>query len=96
MLQKNPCIYILVSKRNGTLYTGVTSDLQKRTQEHKSAQITSFTQKYKVHTLVYFECCESMISAIEREKQIKGGSRKHKLDLIENKNPMWRDLSNEL
>ena len=96
MSQKNPCVYILANKRNGTLYTGVTSNLQKRIQEHKSGEIKGFTQKYKVHMLVYYECGDSMVGAIEREKQIKAGSRKHKLDLIEVENPTWRDLSNEL
>ncbi|PIR45123.1 MAG: excinuclease ABC subunit C [Candidatus Vogelbacteria bacterium CG10_big_fil_rev_8_21_14_0_10_51_16] len=86
----------MASKRNGTLYTGVTSDLPKRVAEHKSEAIEGFTKKYNVHALVYYERFEDMYSAIEREKQIKGGSRKKKLQLIEHTNPEWRDLYEEL
>jgi putative endonuclease len=96
MKNKTPCIYILASKRNGTLYTGVTSDLNKRVYEHKNNLVKGFTEKYNIHLLVYYETAESMISAIEREKQIKGGSRKKKIQLIESSNPEWRDLYNEL
>jgi len=92
MAEKSPCVYILASKRNGTLYTGVTSNLPKRIHEHKNNLIKGFTQKYNVHMLVFFEQTESMLSAIEREKQIKGGSRKKKLSLIEKNNPEWKDL----
>ena len=91
-----PCVYILASKRNGTLYTGVTSNLQRRLQEHQSETIDGFTKKYHVHTLVYYEVHETMFDAISREKQIKGGSRKKKLALIESMNPTWRDLSEDL
>ncbi|MEK7106651.1 MAG: GIY-YIG nuclease family protein [Patescibacteria group bacterium] len=91
-----PCVYILASRRNGTLYTGVTSHLEKRLQEHRSGAIDGFTKKYHVHTLVYFEVHETMEDAISREKQIKSGSRKKKLALIESVNPAWRDLSGEL
>jgi putative endonuclease len=86
----------MASKRNGTLYTGVTSNLQRRVQEHKRNKNDGFTKKYNVHTLVYYETCETMLSAIEREKQIKAGSRKNKLDLIEKINPEWKDLINEI
>ncbi|WP_090670232.1 GIY-YIG nuclease family protein [Nitrosomonas nitrosa] len=79
-------------QRNGTLYTGVTSNLVKRVWEHKNDQVEGFTKKYRVHTLVYFELCESMETAIMREKQIKAGSRLKKLKLIEAKNPGWQDL----
>ena len=96
MPERIPCVYILASKRNGTLYTGVTSNLPKRLQEHQSETIDGFTKKYHVHTLVYFEVHETMEDAISREKQIKGGSRKKKLALIESVNPTWRDLSGEL
>jgi len=96
MPERIPCVYILASKRNGTLYTGVTSNLQKRLQEHQSETSDGFTKKYHVHTLVYFEVHETMEDAISREKQIKGGSRKKKLALIESVNPTWRDLSGEL
>ena len=96
MPERIPCVYILASKRNGTLYTGVTSNLQKRLQEHQSETSDGFTKKYHVHTLVYFEVHETMEDAISREKQIKGGSRKKKLALIESVNLTWRDLSGEL
>ena len=96
MDEKIPCVYILASKRNGTLYAGVTSNLQKRVFEHKNNKIDGFTKKYKIHTLVYYEVGEEMFSAIEREKQIKNFSRKKKLELIEKNNPEWRDLSDDL
>ncbi len=96
MNDKIPCVYILANKKNGTIYTGVTSNLQKRIYEHKNNVSQGFTQKYKIHNLVYYEVCEFMESAIEREKQIKAGSRKKKMDLIENKNPLWRDLFSEI
>ncbi|CAE6483256.1 Endonuclease [Nitrosomonas nitrosa] len=91
-MKKQPAVYILASQRNGTLYTGVTSNLVKRVWEHKNDQVEGFTKKYRVHTLVYFELCESMETAIMREKQIKAGSRLKKLKLIEAKNPGWQDL----
>ena len=91
-----PCVYILASGRNGTLYTGVTSHVQKRLQEHQSGMADGFTKKYHVHRLVYYEVHETMHAAISREKQIKGGSRKKKLALVEGMNPDWRDVSNEL
>ena len=94
--EKIPCVYILTNKRNGTLYTGVTSNLQKRVLEHKNNLVDGFTKKYNIHKLVYYEIGESMQGAIEREKQIKKGSRKNKLELIENKNPEWDDLYDEL
>ena len=94
--EKIPCVYILANRKNGTLYTGVTSNLQKRIFEHKNNVMEGFTKKYDVHKLVYYETGETMRGAIEREKQIKGGSRKKKLKLIENKNPEWNDLYDEL
>jgi putative endonuclease len=93
MYEKNPCVYILASKRNGTLYTGVTGNLPKRIDEHKSDAVEGFTKKYQVHTLVYAEACGSMEQAITREKQIKSGSRKKKIELIEIDNPNWEDIS---
>ena len=96
MSEMIPCVHILASKRNGTLYTGVTSHLQKRLQEHQSGAVDGFTKKYHVHTLVYYEVHESMYAAISHEKQITGGSRKKKLALIEDTNPTWRDLSGQL
>lgn len=89
-------VYILASKRNGTLYIGVTSDLIKRTYEHKNNLIPGFTSKYNVHNLVYFELYADIETAIRREKQLKKWNRKWKLDLIENHNPDWNDLYEEL
>ena len=96
MQEKHPCVYILASKKNGTLYTGVTSNITQRVEQHKANAVDGFTKKYNIHMLVYFEQCESMESAIIREKQIKGGSRKKKTDLIEKMNPEWNDLCYEL
>lgn len=93
---KQPAVYILASGRNGTLYTGVTSNLAKRIWEHRSDQVEGFTRKYAVHTLVYYELHASMYDAIAREKQIKAGSRAKKLQLIEAMNPCWRDLFEEI
>ena len=91
-MEKLPCVYILASKRNGTLYTGVTSDLVKRVYDHKNGLADGFTKKYRVHDLVYFELHEDMLAAISREKQIKKWNRAWKLDLIEKNNPAWKDL----
>ena len=93
---KQPAIYILASKRNGTLYTGVTSDLVKRTWQHKNDLADGFTRKYSVHMLVYYKLADEMRAAIAREKQIKGGSRARKLALIESMNPGWRDLYDDI
>jgi putative endonuclease len=93
---KQPAIYILASKRNGTLYTGVTSDLVKRIWQHKNDVVPGFTQKYSVHMLVYYELADEMTAAISREKQIKGGARARKLALIESMNPKWRDLYDDI
>jgi putative endonuclease len=89
---KQPAVYILASGKNGTLYTGVTSDLVKRVWEHKQDLVDGFTKKYQVHYLVYYELCDDMLSAIAREKQIKAGSRKKKILLIESNNVDWLDL----
>jgi putative endonuclease len=93
---KKPAVYILASKRNGTLYIGVTSDLIKRIWEHKNDVVEGFTKKYAVHNLVFFEQHEDMHSAITREKQIKKWNRSWKLRLIEGSNPEWQDLYEEL
>lgn len=93
---KQPCVYILASRRNGTLYVGVTSDLLKRVHEHKTGTVSGFTRQYGVHHLVWFEAHQTMESAIAREKTIKEWKRKWKLDLIEAGNPYWRDLGDEL
>jgi len=95
-MEKRPAIYIMANKRNGTLYTGVTSDLIKRVYQHKNNSIPGFSDRYDCKLLVYYEMHEEMVSAIAREKQIKGGSRKKKLALIEGINPKWLDLYNEL
>ena len=89
---KQPAVYILASQRNGTLYIGVTSDLIKRIWEHKNDLVEGFTQKYKVHQLVYLEQHQDMLAAITREKQLKKWNRDWKLALIEKSNPDWRDL----
>ena len=85
--KKLPCVYLLASKRNGTLYVGVTSDLVKRVWEHKDDFVAGFTSKYGVHLLVYYELHEDMLGAITREKQIKKWNRSWKLKLIERDNP---------
>jgi putative endonuclease len=89
-------VYILASQRNGTLYTGVTSNLQKRVWEHKNHLVEGFTKKYKVDLLVYFEVFENAEQAIIREKRLKRWRRSWKLDLIEKGNPGWEDLSSTL
>ncbi|MCG3773333.1 MAG: hypothetical protein JW395_0139 [Nitrospira sp.] len=91
-MSKQPAVYILASKRNGTLYIGVTSDLIKRTWEHKNDSGEGFTKRYKVHRLVYYELHADMESAIRREKQMKKWNRGWKLELIEKQNPDWRDV----
>jgi len=93
---KDYYVYILASKRNGTLYIGMTNDLTRRVYEHKRDFIKGFTQKYSVHLLVYFAQCENVESAIQREKQLKYWHRKWKLRLIEETNPEWRDLYDEI
>ena len=95
-MSHQPCVYILSSGPNGTLYIGVTSDLPKRIWEHKNDIVEGFTQKYEVHNLVWFEAHETMENAIEREKNIKKWNRKWKLRLIEQSNPSWRDVYEEV
>ncbi len=91
-LDKQPAVYILANRRNGTLYTGVTSNLVKRVWQHQNDVIDGFTRRHAVHMLVYFELLDTMDAAITREKQIKAGSRADKLRLIESVNVEWRDL----
>jgi putative endonuclease len=91
-MTKQPAVYILASQRNGTLYIGVTSNIQTRAWQHRNEAIACFTKKYGVHTLVYYELHPDMISAITREKQIKKWNRAWKLELIEEQNPEWQDL----
>jgi putative endonuclease len=93
---KLPCVYRLASKRNGTIYIGVTSDLIKRIWEHKNNIVEGFTKKYGVHTLVWYEPHQTMEEAIRREKILKNWNRKWKLNLIEQSNPEWVDLFQSL
>jgi putative endonuclease len=91
-MNKQPCVYILSSQRNGTLYIGVTADLIKRIYQHREGLVDGFTKRYNVHNLVWYEIHERMESAILREKQLKKWSRIAKLQLIEKQNPNWQDL----
>lgn len=93
---KQPAVYILASKRNGTLYIGVTSQLPQRMYQHQIGLIEGFTKKYHIKTLVYFELCDDMTSAITREKSLKGIARAKKISLIESQNPEWHDLVEKL
>jgi predicted GIY-YIG superfamily endonuclease len=93
---KQPCVYIVANKRNGTLYTGVTSDLPRRIFEHREGLIAGFSKKYGCKLLVWYEVHETIVSAITREKQIKAGSRSKKLALIEQFDPEWTDLFKSL
>jgi len=91
-----PAIYIMASKRNGTLYTGVTSNLPQRVWQHREGVVKGFTDRYACKLLVWFEAAETMDAAIAREKQIKGGSRAKKLALVEAMNPQWQDLFEQI
>ena len=94
-MPKEMFVYILTNKSNAVLYTGVTSDLKQRVHEHKGGIKSGFTSRYNVNKLVYYEVYSDPYNAISREKQIKAGSRRKKLDLINAMNPEWRDLSEE-
>lgn len=89
-------VYILASKRNGTLYIGITNDLIKRVWQHKNKLVDGFTKKYGVDKLVYFEDTSDVMSAIAREKQLKNWHRQWKINLIQSKNPEWRDLYQDI
>ena len=93
---KSYYVYILASKRNGTLYIGVTNSLIRRVYEHKNGLIEGFTKKYKVHNLVFYERFDDVKSAIRHEKQLKRWNRKWKIELIEKDNPEWKDLYEDL
>ena len=93
---KRPCVYILASKRNGTLYVGVTSNLVQRIWQHKNDLVEGFTKRYGAHTLVWYELHEVMESAITREKAVKRWKRDWKIELIQSDNPSWRDLYDDL
>ncbi len=95
-MARQPCVYILASKRNGTLYTGVTSNLAQRVWQHKQGSVSGFASKYGVKLLVYVEFHDRMEGAITREKQIKEWQRAWKLELIEAMNPEWRDLYDDI
>ncbi len=92
MIKKQPCVYILASRRNGTLYVGVTSDLVRRIEQHRSNAVAGFVRDYGVYRLVYAEFHATMADAILREKRIKKWRRAWKLELIERENPQWLDL----
>ncbi len=93
---KQPCVYMLASKRNGTLYAGVTSNLLQRVWQHKNDVVKGFTKRYGVHTLVWYEVHETLESAITREKSVKRWKRGWKIELIQQDNPSWRDLYDDL
>lgn len=95
-MQKYYCVYIITNFANTVLYTGVTGNLLGRIYHHKNKTVSSFSSKYNLNKLVYYEVYEYVNEAIKREKQIKAGSRKKKLDLINNFNPEWKDLYNSL
>jgi putative endonuclease len=93
MADRRYYVYILTTKNNTVLYTGITNDISRRIEEHKAHLASKFTRRYNVDKLVYAEVCEDASTAISREKQIKGGSRAKKIALVESQNPDWRDLS---
>ncbi|MBI4215187.1 MAG: GIY-YIG nuclease family protein [Parcubacteria group bacterium] len=93
---KSYYVYILASKRNGSLYVGVTNNLSRRIFEHKNDLLDGFTKKYRIHLLVYYEVHDEIESAINREKNIKAWKRQWRLNLIEKDNPEWKDLCDEL
>ena len=95
-MEKVYCVYILTNKRHTVLYTGVTGDLRARVHHHREKLLAGFTNRYNVSKLVYYETGYDASSAIAREKQIKGGSRRKKIELINKLNPEWRDLYEEL
>jgi putative endonuclease len=95
-MSKQYYLYIMTNKYNSVLYTGISNDLQRRVYEHKSKLIEGFTKKYNITKLVYYEIFEDAYTAISREKQIKAGSRKKKIDLVNSFNQEWKDLYEEL
>ena len=95
-MEKNPAVYMMASKPNGTLYIGVTSNLPQRIWQHKNEVVEGFTKKYNTDILVYYETHETMESAILREKQLKHFERKWKIELIQEQNPNWSDLYNSI
>ena len=95
-MTKTYYVYILASKQNGTLYIGVTNDLERRLYEHKNNLIDGFTKRYRVHRLVYYESANDVHAALQREKQLKRWTRKWKIELIEKTNPQWHDFAEDL
>lgn len=93
MQEKLYCVYIAANQRNTTLYTGVSGKLSERIIQHKEHRVSGFTKRYNIEKLIYYEVFETPYEAIAREKQIKGWTRKKKIDLINSKNPGWKDLS---
>jgi len=89
-------VYIMTNKNHSVLYTGITNNLKRRVYEHTDKQIEGFTKKYNITKLVFYEICRDVTSAISREKQIKGGSRARKIDLINSMNSQWKDLYYDL
>lgn len=94
--EKTYFVYILASKKNGTLYIGVTSNLSRRIYEHKHNLVVGFSSKYSIYNLVYYELFNSSLDAIKREKQLKKWNRTWKIELIEKRNPHWLDLYGQL
>ena len=92
MAKKEYCVYIMTNSRHTVLYTGVTNDLLRRVEEHKTGTGSAFAKKYNVNKLVFYESGDDINIAIAREKQIKAGSRQKKINLIESMNPEWKDL----
>ena len=92
MVNKQPAVYILASKRNGTLYVGVTSALAKRVWQHKNNLVEGFSKRFNVHQLVWYELHDTIENAVIREKRLKEWKRQWKLELIEKMNPNWQDL----
>jgi putative endonuclease len=95
-MQKQPAVYILTNKKKGTLYIGVTSDLIKRVYQHRAHAVDGFSNQYNTTRLVYFETCDEILTAIAREKQLKKWNRAWKIELIEESNPEWRDLYEDI
>jgi len=95
-MDKQYCVYMMTNKNNIVIYTGVTNNLKRRVYEHKEKKLEGFTKKYNANKLVYFEVTNDINSAIQREKQIKAGSRQKKIDLINSINKEWKDLYNEI
>jgi len=95
-MSKQYYVYLMTNKNKTVIYTGVTNDLKKRIYEHKRKLVDGFTKKYNIDKLIYYEICDDIYYAISREKQIKGGSRQRKIELINAKNKEWKDLYEEL